>query len=345
MKSQALPLIGLLSVLAVGGSAAVWMPWHLARTQAAQRAERFDHLAERILGQLKNRIQTYEYGLRGARGMVLVLGAEHLSREKFKAYSESRELAREFPGARGYGFIRRVPRETEAKFLRQARLDGKPEFQIRELAPHGDERLIIQYIEPEAHNRQALGLDIASETNRRDAAWASIRSGASILTHPIALVQANRKEQSGFLFLLPVYRIGAALATAAQREQAAFGLVYTPLAIDEVLADFDFRGGEFSLGIADVDDGGRATRFFDSDASEASRSASLAKRIRVPLYGRIWEVELRALPLFVANFNQASPRALGLEIFAASLLLAAVVYGLLHERERKRQILLDKAPR
>lgn len=164
-------------------------------------------LADEAANQIKARFNIYEYGLRATRGAVITAGVNRITRNEFERYIQSRDLAREFPGALGYGFIRRVPEQQEAAFLAQARADGVPNFQIRSLKPHSGDRFVIQYIYPIKENAQAVGLDIASEASRRMAALAAARDNESHLTEPITLVQADNKPRRGFLILLPVYPV------------------------------------------------------------------------------------------------------------------------------------------
>ncbi|MEI8635044.1 CHASE domain-containing protein, partial [Vibrio sp. PP-XX7] len=74
----------------------------------------------------------YQYGLRGARGAVMTAGENGITRDLFNRYSKTRDIdIDEFPGARGFGFIRRVPVDAEMHFVHQARADDWPDFTIR----------------------------------------------------------------------------------------------------------------------------------------------------------------------------------------------------------------------
>lgn len=341
MRRSGTPLLWAGLVVASGIALAALAAQQLQVRQRAATAARFDDLTQRAANQIASRFGTYEYGLRGMRGMIISLGPDGITRRKVIAYSRSRELEREFPGARGYGFIRRVPRREEAEFLERARRDDRPGFTISELAPHPHERLVIQYIEPEADNRQAVGFDIASEDTRRDAALEAMRTGRATLTHPVTLVQASGMVKRGFLLMMPAYRDSADLSTPRAREQAAYGLAYAPLIIDEILADFDFHGGEFSLALDDLDSAGKRQRFYDSD--DQGGVAGLVERRHLALFGRDWLVEIRALPLFMERLNQTPPRQLALLITVGALLLGGLVYGDLLARARKRQALQQQA--
>ena len=187
------PLIAVLMVCLFGLVTAVLAGFYLQAIQHREQVQRFDDLSRRAVVQLQARIQTYEYGLRGVQGVVLGAGVEGISRSRFHDYMSARDLAREFPGARGYGFIRRIRSGQEESFLSKARADGWPDFRIREFAPHDDDRWVIQYLEPAENNAEAIGLDVASEVHRRDALLAAVAGNAAILTRPITLVQTGAK--------------------------------------------------------------------------------------------------------------------------------------------------------
>ena len=176
----------------VAGLAVTLMTSYVLMNQNRAHAEAaLTRAVQRTSDAVAARIHLYEFGLRGARGALQVMGEQQASRHGFLTYIKTRDLDTEFPGARGFGFIRRVPASAEAAFLQKARLDGKADFKIRQLTPHEGERFVIQYIEPQDKNLAAVGLDIASEKNRREAADAAMRTGAARLTGPITLVQAK----------------------------------------------------------------------------------------------------------------------------------------------------------
>lgn len=337
------PLAASLVVFVFGLVVAILAGSYLEAGQRREQIRRFDDLAQRAAAQLQARMQTYVYGLRGARGAILAAGVDDLSRSGFHDYIASRELKSEFPGARGYSFIRRVRPGQEADFLRRARADGWPDFRIKALAPHDGDRWVIQYIEPVAGNTPAIGLDIASEPIRRRALQAAIANNAPTLTEPVTLVQADGKANHGFLILLPVFASGHSPATPEARAHEVAGLTYVPLLIDEVLETFDFRGDEFAMTIQTGTASGRARPFYAS--REAARPAvmNLVRRIPVPLYGQVWQVEFRARPAFLAALNQPDARLLSAQIMILSFLLSALLHAYLGNRQRRVQVWMDKA--
>ncbi|WP_407280545.1 CHASE domain-containing protein [Aromatoleum evansii] len=324
-----------LAVILIGLAVALGVARQTVETNRQAADARFDALAARTAAALVARFQTFEYGLRGARGAIIGAGSESISRQRFLQYAQSREADREFPGARGFGFIRRVEPADEARFVAAVRSDGRPDFGIKQIAPHAGERFVILHVEPEANNREALGLDIASELNRRTAALAAVRTGQPVLTAPLTLLQAMGKPERGFLLLLPVYRGGYQPATPEERWRTLLGWIYAPLVIDEVLADFDFRGGEFAVSIYDAAYAEQPLRFYESPGSDQATAAGLVRQLPVELFGRDWIVEVRALAPFHKALNQPDPRWFAAGILALSALLASLAYIYLQNVQRR----------
>jgi PAS domain S-box-containing protein len=309
--------------------------WHQSWSNEAFARQRFLGLSEEFANRVLERLGVYEYGLRGARGAIVSMG-EQVTRERFRSYHMSREIDREFPGARGFGFIRRVPLEQEAGFVARARIDGAPDFTIRALTPHTGDRYVIQYIEPVERNAQAVGLDIASSTERREAAFLAMRTGQAILTAPITLVQVTGQPSRGFLFMLPVYKAGAALDTTAEREAAAYGWSYAPLLIDEILKSIAFDSTHVGLKITD-----RATAanqpFFETPAPGPS-AALLQIGLSRPILGRTWHFDFAARRRFIESLRLLAPGVVFIAGAFASLLAGALVYAYELSRWRKRQL-------
>ena len=311
--------------------------FQLARDQEQARQEAYRDFTTQFANTVEERITHYQYGLRGARGAILVAGEQGISREDFRRYSASRDLNLEFPGARGFGFIRRVPQADEAAFVARARQDDAPGFAIRQLQPHDGERYVIQYIEPQARNQQAVGLDIASEANRKAAADTAMRSGQVQLTAPITLVQAMKAPSKSFLMLLPIYRDGVPRDSEAQRVAATLGWSYAPILMDEVMGAIRINPALAQFTLSDVGDAQKPVVFFASRgvAGAAVGSSSVTKTI----LGRTWQIEVRFQPAFLASLNQSNLFAVGLLGLLASLGLAVMAFLWSSSRLRQQQLI------
>ncbi|TCO80727.1 multi-sensor hybrid histidine kinase [Plasticicumulans lactativorans] len=290
------------------------------------------------------RIRLYQYGLRGVRGAVFAVGPARIDRETFARYSRSLDLDAEFPGAGGFGFIRRVPREDEEHFLQQARADGDPDFAIRQFAPHAREHFVIQYIEPLERNRAAVGLDIASEANRLQAANASLRSGEVRLTGPITLVQATGKPLQSFLILLPVYDSPETPATEAERERRGLGWSYAPLITEDVLRGLTLPSDAVRLSLRDVTDAQRHDEpFYERGIAAAAPAEVMHDAVERAIFGRRWQFELAAYPAFIDSLRQPSAVQVALAGTCLSLLLAGLAELASVNRRRRLQVLATQA--
>jgi PAS domain S-box-containing protein len=267
-------------------------------------SERFDASTVQIESQIRRQMLMYEKGLRALRGAVIASG-DQLSLERFRQYSASRNIRTEFPGARGFGFIKIVPGEQTAKFVEDNRSDGRPGFKIRELGENAGARFVVQYLDSITDSKPATGLDIASDPNRRDAAIAAVESDETRLTAPFTLIQTSETLDRGFLCLLPIYRDGLPRETPEQRRVAAIGWSFATLLINDIMDSSHLLSDEFSISISDRT-AKPAVTFF-STPYNAHTGPDLLRDAAFKIFGREWEVETRALPPFFARLNLVNP--------------------------------------
>ncbi|MEP9356006.1 PAS domain S-box protein [Xanthobacter sp. KR7-65] len=284
------------------------------------------------------RINLYQYGLRGMRGVVLTLGADKITRDDVYRYGLTRDLELEFPGARGFGFIRMVPRADVDAFLASARRNTTPQFAIRQIAPHDGDLFVIELIEPLETNQAAVGLDIASETNRRTAALEAARTGQVQMTGPITLVQATGLPQQSSLILMPIYSTFRTPATEEERVATAIGWSYAPLTMPQVVDLLHTARDKTSLEIWDKTDPDNPQRIFGG-ASPMDRGLEIPHQgVTREVFGRLWEIRLIALPAFEQSLNLTAPgHVLGGGV-TASLLLAALVGAIAVNRQKAREL-------
>lgn len=282
---------------------------------------------------VKARFSQYESGLQGARGVIVGAGVVNINRALFEHYMDMRPVEKEFPGARGFGFIRKVPIVNLGNFVAAAKLDGAPDFSIRTIQPHYDTRFIIQYIYPEYLNQGATGLDIASENNRKKTALMASRAGITRLTAPITLVQALGSERQGFLALLAVYDPAIATNSEESREAATIGWIYTPLVVEEVLADLgmEHRGVKFSL--QDIDE--PYPFYINSTLSTNGLLFSGLVKRKINLLGREWILTTQNLPSMRFSLGLWSPVWVG---FVSFVVLTLAVLFYVFRRTHSRQI-------
>jgi PAS domain S-box-containing protein len=319
--------------------AGLFLSAHLAQRQAeanlASADRRFQMEASHLTEQMMARVLNYEKGVRGARGAHIVTGDAGPTRAQFLSYARSRDFEAEYPGVRGFGIIRRVAPEQESTFVEAMRRGGSAGFSVRRFTSHPGDRYVIQYIEPEARNLPAIGLDIASDAVRREAAHLAMRTGNATLTAPITLVQTTGRPEQSFLLLLPIYREGLPTDTQAQRESATLGWAYAPLSMEEVLGDFRRLAPESIITVTDVTTPGASRVIYGPLAEE--RIDPLVHTQRNKLYGRDFIFEIRPRAGYLAALNQTPPQAVMVTGVLLSCLLGLLSLLMLREREQMRR--------
>ncbi|NMM46509.1 PAS domain S-box protein [Rhodospirillaceae bacterium KN72] len=302
----------------------------LRRSNEAEDRERVTKLVNEFSQLIADRFMLYQYGLRGARGVIQAGGYRNISRSVFVDYVKSRDMEDEFPGARGIGYIEIVDQDQAAGFVERARRDGFVDFSIRELSPNSEMRFLIKYIYPLKGNEGATGLDIGSETNRRTAAWEAVKTGQPKLTAPITLVQATGEKKQGFLLLLPVYERPD--VEPDEREETVVGWTYSPLVVSEVLKNLGPRRDEMAFSISDV---GFEGEFFASPGFESGKSI-VSRTISV--FGREWDVRFHTLPGFSAAYTKHDPAVLFVLILSIGAISIFAAYTFLRVKQRDREI-------
>lgn len=226
---QLILFAGLAFALAVAiGTEIVQRNYHLQQNKI--QFEKFVSDLELSLGQ-------FLHPLQGAAGLFQVTNYQ-LSPQDYLKYARSRRSYDNFPGALGFGFIRRVPDTELAGYLRKMNL-SRPGFKVHSVGDLNisniDPHFIIEMIEPLEKNHDALGLDVASEENRRNAAVLAMKTGQPQLTKKIQLVQIERKEP-GFLYYLPIYNTVITPATESERIRALVGWSYAPILASNLIS-------------------------------------------------------------------------------------------------------------
>ena len=228
--------------------------WYFARSETTKRAQaRFDFRVKTIETGIYERLQAYEFLLRGGCGLFAT--SDEVTREDWRTYVTKLQINQYYPGIQGVGFSKQIlPSEKEAH-LRQIRSEGFPQYTIK---PDGErpEYTSIIFLEPfDWRNQRAFGYDMFSEPTRKEAMIRARDTGIAALSGKVTLVQETVKDiQAGFLIYLAVYRKGEPQETPEQRRKALMGYVYSP-----------FRMNDFMKGILVEKDGYVRLQIFDGN--------------------------------------------------------------------------------
>jgi PAS domain S-box-containing protein len=309
----------------------------------------FQRLSDRAIVEISARFQKSLYGLYGARG--LYAASKSVSRTDFQAYVDSRDMPKEFPGVRGFGFIRHIQRSQLPAFLKSTRKDGAPEFSVRQLEDKSQDNLfVIEFIEPLNRNKTARGLDIGSESSRRAAAVSAIDTGEATITGSITLVQDERRTP-GVLLFVPVYAQGSRPDSPDARRTALRGLLYAPIIMDELLAEMpDVKTGQLDFELYDSEIGTPlGTLMLDADdhiaknaalgeSSSAGRKFSLQRPLVIA--GRNLTLSMNSTSQFDATIDHSKVLLVLLGGEVLSVLLAFILFQQVTARQNA-QLLAD----
>jgi len=228
--------------------------WYFARSETTKRAQaRFDFRVKTIETGIYERLQAYEFLLRGRSGLFAT--SDEVTREDWRTYVTKLQINQYYPGIQGVGFSKQILPSEKAAHLRQIRGEGFPQYTIK---PDGErpEYTSIIFLEPfDWRNQRAFGYDMFSEPTRKEAMIRARDTGIAALSGKVTLVQETVKDiQAGFLIYLAVYRKGEPQETPEQRRKALMGYVYSP-----------FRMNDFMKGILVEKDGYVRLQIFDGN--------------------------------------------------------------------------------
>ena len=222
-------------VLLLGWCGSALVMHSFEKAEAERDRIRFDHLIAETEANIKSRVKSYEDILLGTIG--LFRASEEVTRDDFRIFLETMQLDKNHPDVLGIAAIWPVKAADMSAFLERTQRLG-----VSNLVPHPyseqqvetsstGEQFVITYIEPLSRNGKALGLDLASESVRREATEHARDSGLPTMTKQIKLVQQD-KQRIGYLLFYPMYRLGAPQGTVEERRRAFVGWLDAAFVVD-----------------------------------------------------------------------------------------------------------------
>lgn len=293
------------------------LAWYFSKTQLEQRLEsRFRHDADQVVSLLAERMEKYEGSLWAGVGMLHALGSDRqVTRKDWINFAKAIDLPGRYPGINGIGLIEDIkPAELES-YTRRIRAEY-PELKPFRVHPTvtGDQHYIISYIEPFENNRQAVGLDTAFETQRRQASERASAHGNAQISGPITLVQ-DATQTPGFLFLAPYQLPTRAGPPRTGKVYAAFvvrDLMKGALAVANRQVTVSARDGKTYLYQETQDN----TAGFDP-------TPNFTREVTIPLYGRDWTFEIRSNLAFRNSAHSHGPTL----VLAGGLIVDLLLLG------------------
>ena len=200
----------------------------LVHDEKALRETELNTLADRIMSSIRRVEEHYSMLLVSSAGFVSM--SSEMDRSAWKQYVEKLTLKKHYGAVNGLGIIDFVNKEDQEEYLKRVRFKNSSDFTIFTLdsayASKFKTMFPIRVVEPYDQNRKAVGLDVGSESNRREAALKASSTNSAVATKPIQLVQDGIKRP-GFLIYYPILR-----------DNSLIGWTYAP-----VISDHFFSSG------------------------------------------------------------------------------------------------------
>lgn len=286
-----------------------------------QTNERFLNLSQEIEHGIIDKYKLYEQSLNG--GLGLYEASNYVSREEWEQFIAIQNIGEKLDGINGVGFIKYLEKDEVPAFVERYAAEKNSAFQVYPETQY-DNKFVIKYIEPTEPNKDAIGLDIGFEDNRREAAERSIKTGMPALTNKIELVQDN-KARAGFLLLIPYFKQSAADA----QEKAIYGWIYAPFIGENFLDDLQrLADGEVTFAVYDGDENDSANLIYKHAAFDKEvTSSQLIQTSEIKLAGQTWRIVFKSTPTFVNAVKSYLPLLQALLGLIITTLLSAITYN------------------
>jgi CHASE1-domain containing sensor protein len=295
--------VGILLILMTVTLLAAGIFWNVRQEHARLNFERD---AEELISKLVQRLRNYEDGLWA--GVSLIESRNNqIGLDEWTKFATALDLQKKYPGINGMGVIFNVRKRDIEKFIAAQRV-FRPEFGIH---PEHENNvyLPITYVVPVMGNEKAVGLDVAFEAHRLEAALQARNTGLAQLTAPIALVQ-DKGKTPGFLYYAPYYDAGAAdqkLWTKEDRQGRFIGMTYMPIVMNKFVEGF--RGNKQTSHLSFKVSDGNDLLFDEHNANEFNfdPSALFSKKVDITVAGRTWNIDIHSSKLFRVEHSSLAP--------------------------------------
>ena len=313
-------------VLAVGLLITAFFSYFIWRTAQSKDLTRFTTATQELTTYVRGRPRLYIEVLRAGSGLFAVNPS--ITPNQFHNFVERLELADQYRGAQGIGFLAR----------RKADQKNSPDQNLPESYP-------VVYFEPlDGHKPVDIGFDMNTDPVRREAMERARDTGLPATTSRVMLTrEAGEPAAPGFLIFAPVYENDSTPKTVEERRQALSGFVYS-----------QFRAADFIAAVmaiknfSDIDvqfyDGSQPSNenLFHDTASlngDAGRSqpARFTTSTIVDVAGRTWTIGFASRPGFVTSANRNVLYYAALIGSFISLLLFALTHLQVKGRDQAEQ--------
>ncbi|MHA7734827.1 CHASE domain-containing protein [Nitrosopumilus sp. S6] len=253
----------------------------------------FEFVTKNIANNILEKLNIHEQVLMGFHGLFAT--SEIVESHEFYNFYNLQNIEKRFPDNQGIGYIEYISseeRKNEINIkLKESEFQGiYPEEQRDKYFP------VVLLMPDNERNRKAIGFDIYSEQIRSEAVDRAMKTGKTVLTGKITLVQETDVDiQNGFLIIMPIYDFHD---KQSSNYGEFFGFVYSV-----------FRMNDFMTGTLEDDifehieikifDGSHVSEklFFDSNKIKVlQKEKEFSKNEEIVFGGGKWIIQFEGIP-------------------------------------------------
>lgn len=266
-------------------------------TQTEQQYEMsLGRQATAAVGTLENRVSDYN---------TLLLSTAALFRQKpgltsddWQKFYTDIEGQTNFPAVIGLGYTERVTRDTIPDLEQRQRDAGIVSFAYRsEKDTTVEPYTSITFLAPDnAPNKKALGYDMYSQSDRREAMEKARDEGRPVMSRPVPLVQDDGENtiKPGVLIYYPRYATGTVPDTVEERRSSLLGYVYIvskpETFITKYLSNTEALNTSSSIIVYDKNDPNRL--LYKSPRYDENRAGAKFLTREADLDSRVWVTKI-----------------------------------------------------
>lgn len=333
LRPSQLAVLASLLMLALAVSLLIWRG-------AAQRQElvlrtEFERRSDQIYMGLSARLETLQTFLRTSAGYWAEYPRSGTA--EWRSIVQSSQILTRYPGVDGVAVVMSTPGGREREFVADIRERLWRDFALWPEIPTTGEHMAITQFEPFERAGKALGYDLATDPQRRQALATARDAGLATLSPPLALITGGGEHNRNFLLVQPIYRSDYPLATVVQRRRAATGWLLMGL---HATALFDALRAEANDPLLDlhVHAGDLSAATLVYGAGNEPLTATFATWRSLEFAGQRWVLAIhRHLPPGAIWFGGTSLVVLVVSV-ALSLAITAAAALLLVSREQSRRL-------
>jgi PAS domain S-box-containing protein len=323
-------------VLVIGLICTVLFSYYVWRTAQAKDLERFNTSTQELTTYVRGRPRLYIEVLRAATGLFAV--SPSINPGQFQKFVERLELADQYPGVQGIGFLVRENRGPKGSFTITQPEPRLEDFQVwpdknqNEYAP-------VLYFEPLDRRDPADDFGVHLEPACRAAMETARDTGLPATSSKVLLDQAKSGDkQAGFLIYAPIYENDRTPKTVGERQEALAGFVYSQFrAADFLNAVLAIKKtGDIDIRLYDGPEPSSESLLHDTATDngvlEASHSPRFTTISRVEVAGRTWTVGFASRPAFASAADTTSIFL----TFLGGVLITLLLFGLTYSQVNAR---------